>query len=169
MSSPQIAALEKLVRVQANYEDLATRRQGAIIDALNAGNSLRAVAEAAGCSYESVRRLAGPEAVIFEWSGATYVMTFEVTRMLEYKAEGFANGAFRNESYEQVHAGAGWQKAASKLFREIRRSRRGETKVIRLTDDLARALYLILTATNTGRPSRLADLRDDLSVVYGTA
>ena len=156
----------KLAAVQANYENLATRRQDAIIEALEAGNSLRAVAEAARCSYESVRRLAGPEATIFEWNGGTYVMTFDVSRVLEYKADGFASGKFHNESAEQINAGTMWQTAAAELLTQLRRSRRGDTKVVELTDGLARALYLILTATYTGRPSRLADLYDDLRVIY---
>ena len=116
-------SLTKLSAVQANYEDLATLRQQTIIEALRAGNSLRAVAEAAHCSYESVRRLAGPEAAIFEWNGGTYVMTDHVTRVLEYKADGFATGKFHDESAEQVRAGIGWQKYAVDLARELHRSR----------------------------------------------
>ena len=166
-TAEQERTLAALGSVQANFEDIATRRQDAIIEALNSGNSLRVVADVARCSDQSVRRLAGPEAAVFEWNGGTYVMTFDATRVLEYKAEGFASGRFHNESAEQIAAGTGWQAAASELLTQFRRSRRGETKTIALTGELARALDLILTATNTGRPNRLADLYDDLRVVYG--
>jgi len=166
-SAEQERTLATLERIQVNYEDLATRRQDAIIEALNSGNSLRAVANVARCSYESVRRLAGPEAAIFEWNGGTYVMTFDATRVLECKAEGFASGRFHNESAEQIAAGQEWQAATAELLTQLRRSRRGETKTIPLDGGLARALYLILTATYTGRPNRLSDLYDDLRAFYG--
>lgn len=156
--------MSKLSAVQANYEDLAALRQQTIIEALQAGNSLRAVAEAAHSSYESVRRLAGLKSAVFEWNGNSYLMTEHVTRVLEYKADGFATGRFQNESAEQIDAGSEWQNDAEALARELRRSQRGETKPIMLNERTARALFLILSATYTGRPSRLADLYDDLSV-----
>jgi hypothetical protein len=166
--TPSNSPLEHLALVQQNYEAVTDRRREAIVQALRAGNSLRAVAQVANCSYESVRRIAGPAAVIFEWKGITYVMTDHITRVLAYKADGFAVGKFSNESPAQIQAGAAWQRHAATLAEELKRSERGEISTIRLNRQTARALYLILSATYTGRPSRLADLYDALRTSFGS-
>jgi hypothetical protein len=159
--------LERLRAVQANFEDLANLRRDALLEALQAGNSLRAVGAVANCSYESVRRLAGPNAAIFEWGGGTYVMTEHVTRVLEYKASGFAKGAFPAD-VAAIGAGTAWLRGAAELARELQRVQRGDTTApVSLNEQTAYALYLILTRTHTGRPSRLADLYDELCRVYG--
>jgi hypothetical protein len=157
--------LENLGLVQRNFEDISNLRAQRLLEAVQAGNSLRAVAEVAQCSYESVRRLIGPNAVVFGWNGATYVMTEHVTRMLEYKASGFARNAFPGD-VEQLGAGTKWLADADQLARELQAVGRGEAQSIRLTKRTAWALYQILRLTYTGRPSRLADLADDLQVTF---
>src|SRR4051812_42374191 len=117
--------LARLQDVQANYESLAKLRREAMLAALQAGHSLRAGAGAANCSYESVRRIAEPHAVIFSWRGLTYLMTEHVTRVLEYKAAGFARGAFPADVAD-LGAGRAWLKGAADLARELQRVQQGE-------------------------------------------
>jgi hypothetical protein len=157
--------LENLRLVQRNFEDISNLRAQRLLEAVQAGNSLRAVAEVAQCSYESVRRLIGPNAVVFEWNGATYVMTEHVTRMLEYKASGFARNAFPSD-VDRLGAGNKWLADAGQLAGGLQAVGRGDAQSIRLTKKTAWALHQILRLTYTGRPSRLADLADDLQMTF---
>ena len=52
--------------------------------------------------------------------------------------------------------------------RQLQRGQRGEVSTVKLNRQTARALYLILTATYTGRPNRLSDLYDDLRASFGS-
>jgi len=159
-------ALEVLEQVQFNFDDIAELRRQRMLEAVEAGNSLRQVADVAHCSYESVRRVIEPQAIILEWNGGEYLMAEHVTRVLEYKASGYGRNAFPAD-VERIGAGTGWLPAAAEFGRQIQRIQRGESdEAIALTDETAYALFLILTLTYTGRPSRLADLFDDLSAKY---
>ncbi len=157
--------LERLQALQLHYEELADRRREAIVAALQAGNSLRAVAGAANCSYESVRRLAEPHAALFEWRGQSYLMTEHITRMLEYNAAGFARGAFASDVAE-LKAGKSWLRGAAELARQLKRVQRAEASEITLNKQTSFALFQILRVTMTARPSRLADLYDNLRGEY---
>jgi hypothetical protein len=76
MSIPAALAGE-LAEAQSAYVEASTRRRRAIVAAVAAGGSLRAVAEAANTSHESIRRLlAEASGVELRFEGVRYPLSF---------------------------------------------------------------------------------------------
>jgi hypothetical protein len=128
---------------------------------------MRRVAELAGCSRDEVRRITKSIAITYVLEDIEYELTQDVTRVLAYKAAGYARNAFPGD-VERLGAGTAWLDGARELDRDLQRVQQGlVNEPVSLSNDAAFALFQILRLTHMGRPSRLTDLWDVLAARFG--
>jgi hypothetical protein len=157
-----------LADAQRSYEEAVARRTDAIVEAVRGDMSMRRVAELANCSRDEVRRVTKSIAITYVFNGTEYEMTQDITRVLDYKASGYARNAFPGD-VARLGAGDAWLIGARELSRDLERVRQGLIEeAVTLTDEAAFALYQILRLTHMGRPNRLTELWDALAARYAT-
>jgi hypothetical protein len=110
---PELAA--ELADAQAAFVEASARRRWAIIAAVAAGASLRAVAEAADTSHESIRRLlADASGVELRFEGVRYPLSFHEASALAEQLDALA-GRLESETDAE-----GWSARARGLAGAIR-------------------------------------------------
>ena len=154
-------ALAHLVKANESYRDARERRRQAIIDAVAADLPLREVAEAAGCSHESVRRIVAADgAVVIELGDAAFPLTKETVELLIYKLAGYGAGRFPQD-VKLLDAGEAWLPAAAGLAATLQAAL-SEATVVQLEAQQAFALHQVLRLTHLTIPSTLASLAEAL-------
>jgi hypothetical protein len=155
-------ALARLVNANHDFRDAQELRRQAIIDAVQVGIPLREVADAAGCSHESVRRIVAADGVVVvELRRQGFPLTKEQVELLIYKLAGYGAGRFPRD-VELLAAGDGWLPAAAKLAAALQ-SALSEESVVKLDPKQAFALHQVLRLTRMTIPSSLASLAEALS------
>lgn len=164
------AALARLVGAQAKFRGAQEDRRVAIVAAVRAEVPLREVAEAAGCSHESVRRIAAADGVVtLELGGREYPLTQRTAELLIYKLAGYAGGAFPRD-VELLGAGSAWLRPAGRLASALQGAISDDTGApIRLDQAQALALHQVLRLTAMTIPSPLSDLYEALRRTHGRA
>ena len=97
---------QELSGAQRSYEEAVARRTAAIVEAVRGEMSMRRVAELARCPRDEVRRITKSIAVTYLLDGVEFELSQDVTRVLAYKASGYARGAFPGD-VERLGAGEG--------------------------------------------------------------
>lgn len=170
MSDPleSATALAQLVSAQAHFRDAQSERRDALVRAVRAGAPLRAVAEAAECSHESVRRIVAADGtVIVELGSNEYRLSRQTVELLIYKLAGYGAGAFPRD-VQLLGAGSEWLPAAAEMAVQLHAAITDvRTEPIRLHDTWTFALHQVLRLTHMTIPSPLAQLADDLRSHYG--
>jgi hypothetical protein len=120
---------------------------------------LRQVAEAAGCSHESVRRIVAADGVVvLDFAGSTYPLTRDQVELLVYKLAGYAAGAFPRD-VDLLGAGNEWLAPAGKLANALQSALSDENgSPVTLDQKQAFALHQVLRLTHLTIPSTLARL-----------
>jgi hypothetical protein len=155
-------SLNRLVNANHDYRDAQELRRQAIIDAVQAGIPLREIADAAGCSHESVRRIVAADGVVIvEFRRRSYPLTREQVELLIYKLVGYGAGRFPRD-VELLAAGDRWLPAAAQLA-EVLQAALSEEGVVKLDAKQAFALHQVLRLTRMTIPSSLASLADALT------
>jgi hypothetical protein len=156
--------LARLVNADRAFRDAQEQRRQAIIEAVRAEIPLRDVAEAAGCSHESVRRIVAADGVItIEFQRTTYPLTKDNIELLIYKLAGYAAGRFPQD-VELLGAGNAWLRPAGKLAAALQSALADEDGApVTVGGKEAFALQQVLRLTYLTIPSTLARLRDALN------
>jgi hypothetical protein len=164
------AALARLVDAQAHFRDAQVQRRDAVVSAVRVGAPLRAVAEAADCSHESVRRIVAADGMVtIELGRNEYPLSQQTVDLLVYKLAGYAAGAFPRD-VQLLDAGSDWLPAAGKLAVALQSAMAQEDDApVRLDALRARALHQVLRLTQMTIPSALSQLADDLAERVATA
>lgn len=157
-------ALARLVTAQTHLRDAQAQRRDAVVSAVRAGAPLRAVAEAADCSHESVRRIVAADGMVtLEIAGSEYPLSQQTVDLLIYKLAGYGAGAFPSD-VQLLGAGSSWLPAAARLARALQSAMAKEAYAsVRLDDVMAYALHQVLRLTQMTIPSTLSRLADDLA------
>jgi hypothetical protein len=153
--------LARLVQADQAFRDAQELRRQAIIEAVEEGVPLREVANAAGCSHESVRRIVAADGVVMvEFRRQSYPLTKEQVELLIYKLAGYGAGRFPRD-VELLDAGDRWLPTAAQLAMALQVAL-GEEGVIKLDAKQAFALHQVLRLTRMTIPSSLASLAEAL-------
>jgi hypothetical protein len=152
------------VNADRAFRDAQEQRRQAIIDAVRAEIPLRDVAEAAGCSHESVRRMVAADGVVtIEFRNTTYPLTKDDVELLVYKLAGYAAGRFPRD-VALLGVGDAWLRPAGKLATELQSALSDEDgTAVTIAAKQAFALHQVLRLTYLTIPSTLARLRDALN------
>lgn len=155
MSLPPDLAAE-LADAQAAFADASERRRRAIVAAVAAGGSLRAVAEAAGTSHESIRRLlAEASGIELRFEGVRYPLSFHEASALAQQLDGLA-ARFAAEG-----GGEPWSTRARRLADAIRSGLGAPDPLVLDRDDATVLRQLLLL----GPPPRARMVRMLLELV----
>jgi hypothetical protein len=163
-------ALARLVVAQAHFRDAQTQRRDAVVSAVRAGAPLRAVAEAADCSHESVRRIVAADGMVtIELGGNEYQLSQQTVDLLVYKLAGYAACAFPRD-VQLLGAGSDWLPAAGELADALQSAMADEEDAsVHLDEPKAHALHQVLRLTQMTIPSTLSRLADELAKSDATA
>lgn len=154
-------ALSRVVTAQTHFRDAQARRRDAVVRAVRAGAPLRAVAEAAECSHESVRRIVAADGMVtIEVGGNEYPLNQQTVDLLVYKLAGYGAGAFPRD-VQLLGAGSDWLPAAAGLAVALQSAEADGS--VRLDEVTAHALHQVLRLTQMTIPSSLSRLADDLA------
>lgn len=161
-------ALSRLQVAQARFVEAQEERRQAILESVRADVPLREVADVAGCSHETIRRVVAADgAVTLEFDGHTYPLPGQTIDLLVYKLAGNAHGTFARD-LERLDAGTAWLPAAGVLADELHAATAdGEGNPVVLDDLRAFALHQVLRLTEMMRPSVLSNLAEVLRNKYG--
>ena len=153
--------LARLVHADRTFRDAQEQRRQAIIDAVGAEIPLRDVAEAAGCSHESIRRMVAADGIVtIEFRRKAYPLTKDQVELLIYKLAGNAAGRFPRD-VALLGAGDAWLPSAGKLAARLQAALSDEEGTpVTLDGKEAFALHQVLRLTQLTIPSTLARLRD---------
>lgn len=155
MPSPR-ASPPDLAKAQAAYEAAAEARRRAIVAAVAAGRSLRAVAEEAATSHESIRRLvAETSGAELRFEGVRYPLSFHEASALARQLDDLAAG------FDADGTSGRWASSARSLADAVR-SAIGSTAPLALDRDGAAVLHQLLLL---GRPARSRMVRMLLELV----
>jgi hypothetical protein len=136
MDLPPPEQREELAAAQAEYEAAAERRRRAIVAAVGAGGSLRAVAEAASTSHESIRRLlADASGIELRFEGVRYPLSFH---------EGSALADQLDDLAARLAADGDWAARTTALARTLRGALGGAEPLTLTRDDAAVLNQLLL-------------------------
>ena len=157
-------ALARLVNADRAFRDAQEHRRQAIIDAVRAEIPLREVAEAAGCSHESIRRIVAADGVVtIDFHGTTYPLTKDSVELLIYKLVGYAAGKIPRD-VQLLGAGDAWLPTAGKLAAALQSALSDEDGApVKLDINQAVALHHVLRLTYLTNPSALARLAEALA------